>query len=170
MERENRVKKILRAVLLVLCFVAFAGVGQAMAQDTFMLVPGIKGSATDARHRDWIDVLSLSQTLDQVAGRPQCTLNATKLLDISGPLLWGAAVTGKVFPQIRIEVVSAGERPQIFYQITLTNAVVTGISTSGSSGGFVELVTLSATSVQLKFFPQRADGSLGSPVTSTFTC
>jgi type VI secretion system secreted protein Hcp len=163
-------KTMLRTVLLVFCFVGFAGVGQAMAQDTYMLVPGIKGSSTDARHRDWIEVLSLSQTLDQGAARPQCTLNVTKLLDISGPLLWGAAITGRSFRDIRIDVVRQGEDRQVFYQITLTNAVVTGIATSGSSGGFIETVSLSATSVQLRFFPQRADGSLGTPVTSTFTC
>ena len=159
-----------RTVLLVLCFVGFAGVGQAIAQDTFMLVPGIKGSATDARHRDWIEVLSLSQTLDQGAVRPQCTLNVTKLLDISGPLLWGAAITGRVFRDIRIDVVRQGDERQIFYQITLMNAAVTHIATSGGSGGFIETISLSATSVQLRFFPQRADGSLGTPVTSTFTC
>ncbi len=161
---------MVRTVLLVLCFVGITGVGQAIAQDTFMLVPGIRGSSTDARHRDWIELLSLSQTLDQVAGRPQCTLNATKLLDISGPLLWGAAITGRVFRDIRIDVVRQGEDRQVFYQIILTNAVVTSISTSGSSGGYIELVTLSATSVRLNFFPQRADGSLGTPITSTFTC
>ena len=163
-------KNLVRTVLLVLCFVGFAGVGQAIAQDTFMLVPGISGSSTDARHSGWIELLSLSQTLDQVAGRPQCTLNATKLLDISGPLLWGAAITGRVFRDIRIDVVRPGDDPQVFYQILLTNAVVTSISTNGSSGGYLELVTLSATSVRLNFFPQRRDGSLGTAVTSTFTC
>ena len=161
---------MVRTVLLVLCFVGFAGVGQAIAQDTFMLVPGIKGSSTDARHRDWIEVLSLSHSLDEGATRPQCTLHVTKFLDISGPLLWGAAVTGRSFRDIRIDVVRQGDDRQIFYQITLNNAVVTRITTSGGSGGFLETVSLSATSVQLRFFPQRADGSLGPPVTSTFTC
>ncbi len=166
-------KNVVRTVLLVLCFVGVAGVGQAMAQaDTFMLIPGIKGSSIDARHRDWIDVVSLTQTLEPSAGRPQCTLTVVKALDISGPLLWGAAITGRVFPQIRIEVVSAGGRDrQVFYQITLLNASVTGISTNGSDGGYVELVTLGAATVQLRFIPQRPDGSPGgTPVMSSFTC
>lgn len=163
-------KTLVRTVLLVLCLVGFAGVGEAIAEDTFMLVPGIKGSSTDPRHRDWIEVLSLSQTLDQGATRPQCTLNVTKFLDISGPLLWGAAITGRSFGQIRIDVVRQGDERQVFYQINLTNAVVTSIATSGGSGGFLETISLSATSVQLRFFPQRADGTLGLPVTSTFTC
>jgi len=167
--------KILKLALLALGFLGFVGVHQALAQsDTFMLVPGIKGSSVEARHRDWIEVVSLTQTLErgQERGRgtpPQCTLEVIKNLDISGPLLWGAAVTGQVFGEIQIDVQKPGDKGQIFYQIMLRNAHVTSISTIGN-GGYIERVTLDAGSVQLKFFPQKPDGSLGTPVMSSFSC
>ena len=168
-------KKTLKLTLIVFSFLGFVGVHQAVAQtDTFMLVPGIKGSSVDSRHRDWIDVLSLTQSLDRNLERgrgrpPQCTLEVIKSLDISGPLLWGAAVTGQVFGEIQIDVRGSGEKAQVFYQIMLRNAHVTSISTIGN-GGYIERVILDAGSVQLKFFPQKPDGSTGDPVISSFSC
>jgi len=167
--------KILKLTLIVFSFLGFDGVHQAMAQtDTFMLVPGVKGSSIEARHKDWIEVVSLTQTLERGLERgrgtpPQCTLEVIKNLDISGPLLWGAATTGQVFGEIQIDVQKPGEKGQIFYQIMLRNAHVTSISTIGN-GGYIERITLDAGSVQLKFFPQKPDGSLGAPVISSFSC
>jgi type VI secretion system secreted protein Hcp len=167
-----RVKKILKGILLVLGFIGCTGVGEAIAQtDTFMLVPGIKGSSTDDRHKEWIDVVSLSHTLEPAKGRPQCTLAVVKGLDNSGPLLWAAAVTGQVFGQIQIDVTAGSEKArEVFYQVKLNNATVTTVSTNVGSGAFSEVVTLAAGSVELLFFPQRTDGSLGTPVKSSFTC
>jgi type VI secretion system secreted protein Hcp len=170
-EGGDIVKKVLKAVLLVLGFVGATGVGEAMAAtDTFMLVPGIKGSSTDDRHKEWIEVASLSQSLQADKRHPQCTLTVLKGLDNAGPLLWAAAVAGQVFGQIQIDVRSGGERSDVFYQVKLQNATVTSISTSISSGTFGEVITLGAGSVQLLFFPQKADGSLDTPITSSFTC
>lgn len=167
------VKKTLKAFLLALLVVGAAGVSQAMAQavtSTYMYVPGINGSSSDLRHRDWIDVLSLTQTLDQSKKQPQCTMEVVKGLDISGPPLWGAAVTGRVFGEILIDVtineMKSGP-PQLFYQIKLQSARVRGIATIGN-GRYVERITLDAASVQLLYYPQGANGSLGAPV--TFAC
>lgn len=81
-------KNTLTVVLLVVCFVGCAGLREALAQtDTFMLVPGIKGSSVDDRHKDWIDVASLTQTLETTKKNPQCSLEVMKPLDIAGPLL-----------------------------------------------------------------------------------
>lgn len=166
-------KKILKAFLLALFVVGAAGASQAMAQavtSTYMYVPGINGSSSDLRHRDWIDVVSLTQTLDQSKKQPECTMEVVKSLDISGPALWGAAVTGRVFGEILIDVTINEIRsgaPKLFYQIKLQSARVRGISTIGN-GVYVERVTLDAGSVQLLFYPQGANGSLGAPV--TFVC
>ncbi len=163
----------LNVFLLVLGLFGIGGLPQALAQSvtsTFMLVPGIKGSSTEALHRDWIDVVSLTQTLDQSKRHPQCTLEVVKGLDVSGPLLWGAAVTGRVFGEIQIDVtMNQLNASQLLYQIKLQNARVRGISTIGN-GGYVERVTLDAASVQLLFSPPGANGGATPPVTSSFAC
>ena len=84
--------KILIAVALVLGFVGFGSVRELSAQATvssFMLVPGIKGESKDAKHKDWIDLISISETLDQVTKRKTaCEVQVTKFLDSS----WTVAV------------------------------------------------------------------------------
>ena len=99
----------------------------------------------------------------------QCTLEIIKGLDISGPLLWVAAVTGEQLRDVNIHVSTRGERPVIFYRIRLREARITNISTVGN-GGFVERVTLRAQSVELEFVTQQADGSSGPTRSSSFTC
>jgi hypothetical protein len=93
-----------RKILLALGFVACVGVPPTFAQttQTFLLVPGIQGSSVDEHHKNWIDVLSLTQTLDGGGKRPQCSLEVVKALDVAGPLLWGAAVTAQSFDEIQI--------------------------------------------------------------------
>jgi type VI secretion system Hcp family effector len=171
---EAQTRKIgdaVKKVLLALGFMACIGVPRAFAQttQTFMLIPGIQGSSTDDGHANWVDVVSLTQTLDNGQKKPQCSLEVMKTLDVAGPLLWGAAVTGQVFGEIRIEVQRAGGDRVVFYQIKLQNAHVTSISTIGN-GGYVERVTLDAGTVALIFRAQKPDGSFGGNVVSTFSC
>ena len=169
--------KLSTTYLLVLGFLVAGGVHDVSAQtDTFMLVPNIKGSSTDAKHKDWIDVVALTQTLqttggNSAAGAPSrrraiCSLEVVKGLDQSSPLLWAAAVMGQVSAEIVIDVQSDS---RLIYQIKLQNAMINAASTS-ANGEFVEHVAFSTGSVQLIFFEQRPDGSAGGQTTSTFVC
>jgi type VI secretion system secreted protein Hcp len=170
---------MLATFLLVFGFLASAGADQALAQtDTFLNMGTIKGSSTDVRHRDWIDVISLTQTLEisqssarggQAGRHAACSLEVIKHLDIAGPLLWSAAVTGQVFREVQIDVSSQGGNPRVFYQIKLRNAMITGISTVGN-GGYGERLSMAAESVELGFRAQKPDGSFDAPVVSTFAC
>lgn len=174
--KAGAMKKTATVCMLILGS-ALLSVRAASAQTaTFMLVPNIPGSSIDDRHANWIDVASLTQTLQQtptldrvIRERKTCAVEAVKSLDVSGPLLWAAAVTGQAFDQVRIEVVGLGGERRRIYEIKLMNARITGISTTGS-GSYAEKVTLHGDSAVLSFFPQRADGSPGPPVTATFEC
>lgn len=165
-------KKMLTTVLLALCFVGFAGVRQAKAETAaFMLVPGVPGESEDSRYRNWINVISVAQTLQKDHSDPQCSVQVTKWLDRSGPLLWLAAVTGQAFEEIEIDVVHVNNNDQSFYRIKLQNATITSISTiESSTAGIVERITLDAGSIQLWYRPFLRDGSPGRPVTSSFAC
>jgi len=141
------------------------------ANNTFMLVPGIPGESVDEHHANWIDVVGVTQTLiqgERPSVGPQCSIGVRKHLDIAGPRLWFAAVTGQTFDQIQIELV--GSTGQRFYQILLNKAVVASISTTDDNTTPAERITFSMASVTLTYWRQKSDGSLDAPVTQTFGC
>ena len=126
--------------------------------------------AGDSWGRDKCKVRSLRQTLGvQLKGGSLCDVEVVKRLDIAGPRLWVAAVTGQVFPEVTIEVIRTDGDQSRLYEIKLTSARVLSISTTGDSA-FVESVTLSPVSATLTVFTQKADGSAGTPITGTFAC
>ncbi len=163
-------KKTFTACVLAIGF-AIIGVDTAWAQaETFMLVPGIPGGSVDDQHKGWIDVMSITQTLESNGRRrSSCEIQVVKSLDIAGPPLWAAAVTGQVFPEVRVEVFKPGETPFLLYEIKLGNARVSTISTSVANV-FAESLALVAETVTLTVFTQKPDGSQGPPVTATVSC
>jgi len=160
-------KTVLSGILVIALSVI--GAQSAVAQtSTFMLVPGIPGDSTQERHADWIEVFSITQTFSSANKVSACAVVAAKGLDRSGPLLWAATATGQIFPEIRIDILKAGGAQQRFYELTLTNAHVSAITSTPSA--FTEQLTLIGTSATLRYFPQHADGSLGTPIASTVNC
>ena len=156
----------------VLAFAVATLAGQAAfaqsANDAFMLVPGIPGESFDGRHARWIEVLSLSQGFSDLAKNSNvCDVAIQKRLDTSGPLLFAAALTGQIFGHIQIDVAkpNTGQR---YYEIVLTNARVSSLQSSPQS--LTESLTLIAESIRLSYFPQKADGSLDTPVTAVANC
>jgi type VI protein secretion system component Hcp len=142
---------------------------------TFVLVPGIQGGSTNESHAGWIEAFSLQQSWGGVKKNP-CDIQIVKGLDIAGPKLWLAAVTGQVFAEIRIEVVkgtgiggSGGEVSFKVYEVRLSNAQITSLLTAGTQM-FAETVGLKAASMTLFYYPQNPDGTLGTPVTTSIPC
>ena len=161
---------LVRGIVVFVALLAGAGAASA-ATDTFMLVPGIPGSSVTVGHENWIDVISLQQSFPgQLRKGTACDVTVVKGLDIAGPKLYLAAVTGQIFPEIKIEVVKVGAAPLTFYQLKLTNAIISSITTSGNSTSIVESVVISPQSAMLSFFPQNPDGAPGSPITATIPC
>jgi type VI secretion system secreted protein Hcp len=165
--------KVLAVGALVAGLLA-GGVGQAFAMTrTFMMVPGIEGSATDSRHLGWIEVLSMSQGASSTKKSLVCSdLSVLKVTDQAGPALWGAAAIGQLFQEIHIEVVSgsADGEPFVVYDIRLGNAKVTSINTSSSSELPVESVSFSYQDLTLTFNRQADDGTLIPGTPQTIAC
>lgn len=171
-----------RGFLLLLVVSTIAMVPQkASATDQLLMhVPGIPGSS--ATRADWIDLFSFSGTavapasngiakILQSSTQP-CQITVLKQLDIAGPRLWAATVTGQTFSTIELQVLQATGSPTIrlIYDIMLTNAQITAVSDSGASELPTESVTFKAANLTLAFTPQNDDGSPGTPVTTTFAC
>jgi len=163
-------KRMVTGLFVLAAFMIVPRVASA-ATDTFMFVPGIPGGSVDDKHKDWIDVVSLQQSWPgTVRKHTSCDVTVVKALDIAGPKLWLAAVTGQLFAEIKIEVVKEGGDPFKFYELKLINAQISSITTNGTGPSFVEDVVLSPQSATLSFFQQNRDGSTGSPVTVTVPC
>jgi type VI secretion system secreted protein Hcp len=157
--------------VLLLTFLA-GGSSEALAAfRTFLLVPGIPGESVDADHRDWIDILSMSQGAVSTKKSVACSdLSVMKYLDRSGPPLWAAAAMGQAFAEVRLEVVREGDMPMVVYDVRLTNARVTSISTSGSSELPVESVSFSYQSLTLTFNGQGPRGEVIPGTPQTINC
>jgi type VI secretion system secreted protein Hcp len=169
-------------LLLVVIAIAMVPTAASAADQVFMLVPGIPGGSQVASRSGWIDVLAFSGFASAPATStspappkqppPQpCQIQVEKQLDIAGPRLWAATVTGQTFDTVKIQVVAvAAGVPLVIYDILLTNAQITAISDSGANELPVESVSFKAANVTLTFTPQNPNGSAGTPVTTSFAC
>lgn len=170
MNSIHRMAKFAMFALLAIA-TAFTPATASAQSRTFAQFPGITGGSVAKGHEGWIDIMAISQGWS--AGKKSvCQLALTKQLDVAGPQLWLAAVTGQTFPQVRIDVVkTTTDASFTYYTVVLQNATISSISTAGATGGdFMENLMLNAASVTLSYYPQRSDGSLGSPVTTTMPC
>ncbi len=136
-----------------------------------MFVPGVPGSSVDANHKDWIDVLSMSQGVSGTKKAVTCSdVSIMKYLDQAGPALWAAAAMGQVFPEVRIEVVKSGVFSGVVYDIRINNARVTSSQTSGSSELPMESVSFSYQSITLTFNPSDPKGGIHQGIPQTIDC
>jgi type VI secretion system secreted protein Hcp len=146
----------------------------AQSFDAFLLLPGIAGSSQDVKHKGWIDLISLSQSLGPVDPKKltsACNMSVLKVLDVSGPAIWAAAATGQIFGDVAVEVQKSGGVPVVFYTVHLFNARVTSLQSKVDSAALpVEQLVVAPQSATLAFRTQNPDGSFGAPVTSTIDC
>ena len=165
-------------LLLVVVAVAMVPTRASAQEQLFMLVPGIPGGSQVSGRTGWIDIFSFSGgavapgTSSSTKSTP-CQLAVQKQIDIAGPRLWVATVTGQIFNHVDIQVTTTtGTGSFLVYDILLTNVQFTSVSDGGAAGGGLpsESVSLKAASVSLTFTPQNADGSAGTPVTTSFSC
>jgi len=174
--------------LMVLLTLSVTGIAltasPAAAQtSTYMFVEGIKGSVTEARHVNWINVASFGQSASNAAAptyaagtaAPRvvgaCDLEIFKGLDASGPHLWLALFQGKSIPDVRLEVWMtrpAGDQVQV-YGIKLRDVVITSI-TAASTLTYAETVKLSGGRIELTVNNFNSSGVPLGQVTTNWDC
>ena len=148
-----------------------------MAMTIFARIGTIKGESQDARHKDEIDVLSWSWGVSQSstaghgagggAGKANFhDFTFTHHVDKASPLVMKACATGQHISDATITVRKAGNGQQEYLIITMTDLIVTSVSTSVSAEGgtTIESVVLAFAKVDLEYKPQKPDGSLDAGV------
>jgi len=145
-----------------------------MAVDMFIKITDIKGEAKGKGHEKEIDVLAWSWGMSQSgtmhqgggggAGKVSIQdVSFTKYLDASSADLMLACCNGKHIPEAILTVQKAGETALPYIKITLTNLLVSSLSTGGSGGEdrLTENVTLNFEKVKVEYDVQTEKGAKG---------
>lgn len=142
-----------------------------MAVDMFLKIATIKGESKDGTHKEEIDVLAWSWGASQSgtthlgtgggAGKVNVQdLSMTKYVDKSSHLLLAACAKGTHIPDATLVVRKAGDKPLEYIKVTMTDVMVTSVSTGGSGGEdrLTENVTLNFAKFKYEYTPQKATG------------
>ena len=147
----------------------------------FARIGTIKGESQDAKHKDQIDVLSWawgvsqSGTLSQGGGGGAGKASFhdfvfTHHVDKASPLLMKACATGEHVKDATITVRKAGAGQVDYLLVTMTDVLVTSVSTMVSAEGdtTIESVLLAFAKVDLEYKPQKPNGSLDAGIHFTY--
>ena len=144
-----------------------------MAWDAFLKIDGIPGESTDDKHKNEIDVLSFHWGISRdQRGRAQVEdFQVVKYVDAATPLLFDAVCSGQHVDDALFSVRRTGKEQQDFLKIRFEGVLVSSVTPAGTAGtdALMEQVSLDFQSAEIEYRPQRADGSLGPPVTSSCT-
>ena len=143
-----------------------------MASDIFAKIGDIKGESVDAKHKDEIEVLSLSwgvtnsATIKTGGGGSASKASFQDLaflhsIDKASPNLLHACATGAHIKEATITHRKAGKGQQEYLIIKMNDVIVTSVALSDtSSGASSENVSLAFAKVDLEYRPQNPNGSL----------
>lgn len=170
---------ILASMVLSIVLILGLSDNASAAVDMFLKIEGVDGEAVDTTggHSDEIEVLawnwgmSKSGTAGVGLGTGKVNiqdLTITKFVDKSSTDFWEFLEEGEGFEEAILTVRKAGDPSLVDYLVyTLKNVRVTSFSTGGSSGEdrITEDFTLNFSEIEIKYTPQRPDGSAEEPKT-----
>jgi type VI secretion system secreted protein Hcp len=144
-----------------------------MAVDMFLKLTDLKGEAQDKSHKEEIDVLAWSWGMSQSGtmhtggggggGKVAIQdISVTKWVDKASPILMKYCSSGKQFKEGVLTVRKAGgDNPLEYIIITMSDVIVTSLSTGGSGGEdrLTENCSLNFAAVKVEYQPQKPDGS-----------
>ena len=150
--------------------------------DAFIKIDGIQGESTDAKHKDWIEVLSYGHSVAQAISKTASSaggasgervdfgpLHIVKAVDRASPKLFDFACAGRHIKEITIEVCRAGGDKQKYIEIKIEQALISNYSHSGENSGTAEFptetVVFAPGILRITYFQQkRSDGQGGGQV------
>jgi type VI secretion system secreted protein Hcp len=144
--------------------------------DYFLQITGIAGESKEAKHKDWIDVLSWSFGESNPpgpatgggggAGKVQMQdFNFMAVTSKASPKLFLACATGQHMKEAKLSAVKSGAMQQEYMSWTFSDVLVSGYQISGSDGDVsMDAVSLAFSKVKVEYKAQKADGSLDAPI------
>lgn len=150
-----------------------------MAVEIFLKLDGINGESTKQGAEQYIEIFSFSNGASNPtsvafgtgsgAGKVDLSsLALQKQLDSSSPLLFQNCCQGSHIANghMFVRESTGGDTTETYYQYDMTEVFVDSISWGGAAGGNKpsESVSLSAKSLTITYWPQGADGKLGTKI------
>jgi type VI secretion system secreted protein Hcp len=172
------VRPLLAATIIAAAMPALA------ADQIFLRLDGVPGSATAVNHKDEIDITSYAQAFRNTqnfgfggggaaAGRVSCgDITVLKNIDRASPELIMYVTTGRHIRSGAITFVRNGDRPLEYYKVTLREVLVDAVEQVDppGEGGLTEKVSLKVRQFQFSYKPQNPDGSVGAEITFGWDC
>ena len=119
-----------------------------MAFDSFLKIDVVPGESTDDKHKDWIEILSYSHDVSQLAsgssssggGRSSQRCDhkdfiITKTLDKASPKLALFCCNGQHIKELKLELCRAAGDKQKYMEYKLSDAIVSRVRPGGSAQG-----------------------------------
>ena len=151
-----------------------------MGVEVFLTIDGVTGESTKTGAEKWIEVFSFSNGASNPssvsfgtgsgAGKVDLSsISLQKQLDIASPFLFAACCAGKHYAtgsMICREATGDTGGGKIYYQYDMTEVFIDSISWGGAAGGGKpsESVSISSKSLMVTYWPQNADGTLGTKI------
>ena len=167
-------------VILSICSVGavmlLLGSAQQADAAAYMKLGDIKGESTDRDHKEWIDLLSMSHTIDRTnpnTGAARQRGSATfgdivvvKELDSSTPKLQESIAQGTRLASAVIDFTrSAGEeRQETYLKYELKNVMISSYSFNGGSSGDqipTDQISFNFSEIKVTYYPKNSDGTSG---------
>jgi type VI secretion system secreted protein Hcp len=150
------------------------------AVDYFLKIDGIDGESTDAKHKNEIDVESWSWGASNGSsmgyggggGTGKVSMEAFHFVmkvNKATPKLILHCCDGKHIKSALLTVREAGGKQQEYLKFKFTDLMIVSYSTGGSGGSDIkpmDTISFNYSKIEVEYAEQKADGSLGSPVTA----
>jgi type VI secretion system secreted protein Hcp len=153
-----------------------------MAFDAFLKIDGIPGESTDAKHKDWIEVTSFNQKMEQPASATASsvggataervnfgTFDIVHLMDKASAKIYEACASGKHIKEVTLELCRAGGDQMKYVEIKLEQVIISSVATGGASGEGFPSETISFSYGKIKWIytqQKRTDGTGGGNVSA----
>jgi type VI secretion system secreted protein Hcp len=143
----------------------------------YMKYGNVKGTVTEAGHKDWIELNSLqwgvgrgistpvgSATERETSAPSVSEITVSKLLDGASPMLVQESLTGKG-ESCQIDFLQTQKGTlEVYLTLTLTNTMLSGFSFSTGGDRPSESLSLNFTKIEYKYTPRVLDNTAGSPI------
>ncbi len=149
-----------------------------MPADYFLKIDGIPGESPDAKHKDEIQLESWSWGESQTGshagggggGSGKVAMQDFRFsmkVNKASPVLFLNCAQGSHIKKAELVCRKAGGKQEEYMKIYFTDLLISSFQTGGSAGGDAipnEEISFNFTTIKYEYSPQKADGSLGSPI------
>lgn len=152
----------------------------AASDPIYMNFPGISGDTMTKGFENQIQLDSFQWGVERAISSPTGgtressaphvgEITITKLMDKASPLLLQNSLVGQAVSPVTITFVkNTGTGPIRYAAYTLDNVLISGYSVSSGGDTPSETLSLSFTKITFTFTPTNPDGSLGTPIQTTY--